>query len=85
MAYYKLGDKKRSFALWDKVAVRDSISADGYNSVGLKEDGTVVVAGSNDYGQCDVSGWRDIIAIAFRRLPYRRIESRRHRGGCGSE
>ncbi|MCH5147729.1 MAG: TIR domain-containing protein [Clostridiales bacterium] len=29
----------------------------------LKIDGTVVSGGYNDYGQCDVSDWRDIIAI----------------------
>lgn len=32
--------------------------------LGLKSDGTVVTAGDNSNGQCDVSGWRDIIAIS---------------------
>ncbi len=37
----------------------------GYDhTVGLKSDGTVTAAGSNTYGQCDVGGWRDIVAIA---------------------
>lgn len=31
--------------------------------VGLKSDGTVVAAGKNDYGQCQVSGWKNIVAI----------------------
>lgn len=35
-----------------------------YHTVGLKSDGTVVAVGLNKYGQCDVSGWRDIVAIA---------------------
>ena len=39
------------------------ISAEGH-TVGLKRDGTVVAAGDNDYGQCDVSGWNDIIAVS---------------------
>ena len=30
---------------------------------GLKRDGTVVAAGNNDYGQCDVKSWRNIIDI----------------------
>ena len=32
--------------------------------VGLKADGTVVAAGLNDHGQCDVSDWMNIIAIS---------------------
>ena len=32
--------------------------------MGLKRDGTVVAVGENDYGQCEVSGWRDIVAVA---------------------
>lgn len=31
--------------------------------VGLKSDGTVVAVGENAYGQCDVSGWTDIVAV----------------------
>lgn len=34
------------------------------NTVGLRSDGTVVAAGSNEDGECDVSGWRDIVAIS---------------------
>ncbi|MGN0184334.1 MAG: hypothetical protein ACI4AL_04390, partial [Aristaeellaceae bacterium] len=30
---------------------------------GLKTDGTVVAAGDNEYGQCNVSGWRNIAKI----------------------
>ena len=29
----------------------------------MKSDGTVVAVGRNKYGQCDVSGWTDIVAI----------------------
>ena len=39
--------------------------ASGWNhTVGLKKDGTVVAAGGDDYGQCDVEEWKDIIAIS---------------------
>lgn len=30
------------------------------HTVGLRYDGTVVAAGFNEFGQCDVSGWTDI-------------------------
>ena len=34
--------------------------------VGLKQDGTLVAIGDNEYGQCDVNGdeWKDIIKVA---------------------
>ena len=68
MAFYALGDyqdaRERSFTLWDTVAVRDTISAGGYHTVALKTDGTVVAVGENAYGQCNVSGWTDIVAIS---------------------
>ena len=39
---------------------RKTLSA-GYNhTVGLRKDGTVVAVGANEYGQCNVSDWRDI-------------------------
>lgn len=34
------------------------------HTIGLKSDGTVVAVGWNEYGQCNVSGWRDIVAEA---------------------
>ena len=34
------------------------------HTVGLKSDGTVVAVGKNGEGQCEVSGWTDIVAIA---------------------
>ena len=41
-----------------------TISAGLEHSVGVKSDGTVVAVGKNDYGQCDVSGWTDILAVS---------------------
>ena len=64
IAYGKAGNFKdaheKSFALWDEVAVRETISAGYIHTVGLKSDGTVVAVGKNNVGQCNVSGWTDI-------------------------
>lgn len=40
---------------WKDVA---SIAFNGLHTVGLLTDGTVVATGRNNYGQCDVSGWK---------------------------
>ena len=56
--------KAQSLALWDKIAVRETISAGHSHTVGLKSDGTVVAVGDNHIGQCDVSDWQDVIAIS---------------------
>ncbi len=45
---------------WPKAPI-----AAGYrHSVGLRRDGTVIATGENRYGQCDVGGWREIVAVA---------------------
>ncbi len=41
-----------------------SIAAGSFHTVGLKTDGTVIAVGRNSDGQCDVSGWADIVAAA---------------------
>ena len=46
---------------WEDVI---AIDADEGISVGLKNDGTVLVAGKDSQGRCDVSGWRNITAIS---------------------
>jgi alpha-tubulin suppressor-like RCC1 family protein len=33
------------------------VNANGGHTVGLKSDGTVIAAGHNEFGQCNVSGW----------------------------
>ena len=33
-------------------------------TIGFRVDGTVLACGKNDDGQCNVSGWKDIVAIA---------------------
>lgn len=52
------------------VALDFSGHANRYVAVGnryvvaIKADGTLVTAGNNDYGQLDVSGWTDVVAVA---------------------
>lgn len=59
---------ERSEALWRELAnARETIAVGHFHSVGLKSDGTVVATGE-DYGQCDVSGWSDIVSIAAGRV-----------------
>jgi len=43
---------------------KDTIAAGRRHTVGLKSDGTVTAVGDNIYGQCDVSGWCDIVSVA---------------------
>ena len=41
-----------------------TLDAGNYHTVGLKADGTAAAAGKNEDGQCDVSGWSDIVAVS---------------------
>ena len=41
-----------------------TIAASSAHTVGLKSNGTVVTCGDNYHGQCNVSGWTDIVEIA---------------------
>ena len=40
------------------------VAAGVWHTVGLKADGTAVAVGYNEYGQCVVSDWTDIIQVA---------------------
>lgn len=68
MAFGALGDyldaRERSFALWNEIAMRETISVGNDHIIGLKSDGTVVAAGKNSHGECDVEAWTDIIGIS---------------------
>ena len=41
-----------------------AVSAGYYHTVGLKADGTVVATGNNNYGECNLSGWKNIVAVS---------------------
>lgn len=45
------------------VANGACIVATEENTYGLRSDGTVIAVGNNEYGQCNVADWRDIVAI----------------------
>jgi uncharacterized repeat protein (TIGR02543 family) len=40
------------------------VTAGDYHTVGLKTNGTLVAAGDNSYGQCNVLGWTNITQVA---------------------
>ena len=61
------GQEKHSKTRLDRSTAQkyESTIAGGMTTtVGLKTDGTVVAVGQNEYGQCDVSEWTDIVAVA---------------------
>ena len=43
---------------------RETLSAGWRHTVGLRKDGTVAAVGCNDDGQCNVSDWRDMVAVS---------------------
>ena len=46
------------------AATRKLLSCGDEVIVGLRSDGTVVATGDNSEGQCNVSGWKNIVAVA---------------------
>ena len=43
---------------------RNRIAGGVWHTVGLQSDGTVVAVGNNEYGQCNVNDWKDIVSIS---------------------
>lgn len=52
--------KDTSYREWRDIV---SISVGDGFILGLKKDGTVLACGDNDFGQCNVSSWKDIVSI----------------------
>lgn len=52
---------RKTISQWKNIV---AISGGDYHIAALCSDGTVVAAGNNDDGQCNVQAWRDIVAIA---------------------
>ena len=66
-----IGDYKNSSELRKKLIGRlmekqkfETLSTKGGTTVGLKSDGTVVAVGNNDFGQCNVEEWNDIVTVS---------------------
>ena len=55
----KLKEKRKQIAPYQGL-----IAAGGFHTVGVKEDGRVIAIGDNGRGQCKVSDWNDITAVA---------------------
>lgn len=66
--FYSLQDfedsKARSFTCWRILEAANPICSGGRHTVALKPDGTVIAVGMNEDGQCNVSGWKDMVAIS---------------------
>ena len=61
--YYKIDyDLLSTFNTWTDIVQLDSGDYDWF--VGLKEDGTVVATGDNEFGQCEVTNWTDVVMVA---------------------
>ncbi|MBN2984139.1 chromosome condensation regulator [Cohnella algarum] len=43
---------------------KNTIAAGRRHTVGLKSDGTLVAAGNNESGQCNVNDWSEMAAVA---------------------
>ncbi len=59
--------RQQSQSLWNKIAKIasfETISAGASHTVGLKSDGIVVAVGDNNNDKCDVSSWKDIVAVS---------------------
>jgi len=50
----------KNIPYWNSII---QIASGQKHCLGLKYDGTVVAAGINEYGECDVTSWRDIVHI----------------------
>ena len=46
------------------VSQRAALSAGNSHTVALRNNGTVVAAGKNNSGQCDISNWQNILAVS---------------------
>lgn len=65
MESYKDSNKKMSEIMKPYfISQKQFIAAGSEHIVGLKDDGTVVAVGDNYYGECDVSNWKDIVAVS---------------------
>lgn len=58
------GEKLPLAQLISRPKVHGDICAGRLHTVALKEDGTLLATGDNQFGQCDVADWTDVVAVA---------------------
>jgi len=68
-----------------KRSANKTIAAGCRHTIGLKSDGTVIAAGDNKYGQCNVSGWFNIVAVAAGNVHMARNTGNAHTIGLKSD
>ena len=57
--------KTGAWSSWLNICAGDVVSAGGsLTIVCVRDDGTVVAAGSNDFGKCEVYDWKDIVSVS---------------------
>lgn len=68
ISYFKLNEKERQeryIATNGMAFLKKGLIAVGYTHfVTLQDDGTVAAFGNNEYGQCDVDNWCNVIKVA---------------------
>ena len=68
IAFGKLGSfrdsQRQSLTLWEQIVEQKTVAASRDHTVGLRTNGTVIAVGDNQYGQCDVLDWNDVVNIA---------------------
>lgn len=68
ISYFKLNEKERQerYLTTNGLAfLKKGLLAVGYTHfVTLQDDGSVAAFGNNEYGQCNVDGWRNVVKVA---------------------
>ena len=54
---------QRCMEIWSGIVERKTIAVGTFHTVGLKSNGTVVAIGRNEFGECDIDSWHNIIDI----------------------
>ena len=61
----RIRKEKQLKGIREKLSVvKNIIFTESRHTVGLKSNGTVVAVGDNYHGRCNVSEWRDIVAVS---------------------
>ena len=56
--------QEEKLQIYYRCHVPSMVACGSETTICLREDGTVVARGNNSFGQCNVSDWKDIVAVA---------------------